>query len=99
MATNTTDTQKLAPTYNTLEEIQMRKNQLNEAIERDSELIRTLWDDVFKKKEDATKGEYIAGIVNNSIVAIDAFLLVRKLMKSYSRVLDFFNFGRKKHHK
>ncbi len=83
-------------TYNTLEEIQLRKDQLSQDIERDSELIHNLWDDVFKKKEDTTRGEYIASIVTNSIAAIDAFLLVRKLMKTYSGIFDFFRFGRKK---
>jgi len=42
------------------------------------------------KKSD-TKGELIANLISNSITAIDAFLLVRKLMKSYGHL-----FGKKK---
>jgi hypothetical protein len=76
--------------YTTLEEIQVRKEQLSEAMMNDSEKIAALWNSVFKKQENSTRGEYIASIVTHSITAIDAFLLVRKLMKNYSNVLSFF---------
>ncbi len=83
-------------TYNTLEEIQLRKDQLSESINRDREQIAALWNSVFTKREDATKGEYIATIISHGVMAIDAFMLVRKLMKNYSNVLSFFNWGTKK---
>jgi len=83
-------------TYNTLEEIQLRKDQLRESIDHEREKIATLWDSVFTKREDATKGEYIASIISHSVMAIDAFMLVRKLMKNYSNVLSFLNWGAKK---
>jgi hypothetical protein len=76
--------------YNTLEEIQLRRDQLSEDINREGEKIATLWNGIFKKQENSTRGEYIATLVANSITAIDAFLLVRKLIKNYSGVLDFF---------
>ncbi len=76
--------------YNTLEEIQLRRDQLSEDINREGEKIVTLWNGIFKKQENSTRGEYIATLVANSITAIDAFLLVRKLIKNYSGVLDFF---------
>ena len=82
--------------YSTLEEIQLRKDQLSESINRDREQIATLWNSVFTKREDATKGEYIATIISHSVMAIDAFMLVRKLMKNYSNVLSFLNWGTKK---
>jgi hypothetical protein len=82
--------------YGTLGEIRLRKEQLAEALERDSEKIATMWNDLFHKKEDATKGEYIASLVTHSITAIDAFLLVRKLMKNYSGVLSLFGLRPKK---
>lgn len=83
-------------TYNTLEEIQLRRDQLSAAINQDSEKIANLWSDMFSKNKDATKGEHIATIVTNAITAIDAFLMVRKLMKNYSNVLSFLNLGTKK---
>lgn len=82
--------------YNTLEEIQLRKDQLSESIEQDKEQIAMIWGDLFTKREDATKGEYIAKLVTNSITAIDVFLMVRKLIKNYNSALSFFNWGSKK---
>ena len=83
-------------TYNTLEEIQMRRDQLTESIEQDKVLIGNLWDELFTKREDATKGELIASIVTKSITAIDAFLMVRKLINNYGHVLSFLGLGSKK---
>jgi hypothetical protein len=83
--------------YGTLEEIRLRKDQLSEAIEADSEQISTLWNGVFRKQEESTKGEYIASLVTNTITAIDAFLLVRKLMKNYSGLFSLFKSKKKRH--
>lgn len=83
-------------TYHTLEDIQFRRNQLSEAIEEESELIADMWSNLFQKNEDISKGEYIATIINNSIKAIDAFLLVRKLMRNYSSVFHLFGSSKQK---
>lgn len=90
--------EKTTPTafFTTLEEIRMRKDQLSNEIESDSEKISTLWSGLFAHKENPTKGEYIASIVTNSITAIDAFLLIRKLMKNYSGIFRFFGKSGKK---
>ncbi len=77
-------------TYQTLEEIQLRRDQLSEAIEKEGDAIADKWNELFIKKEDSSKGEYIANIISNTITAIDAFIMIRKLMKSYSGVLSFF---------
>lgn len=80
-----------ANTYNTLEEILQRKDELSDAIERDSEQIGTMWNQMFAKSEESTKGEYIASLVTNSITAIDAFIMVRKLMKRYGGLANLFS--------
>lgn len=72
-----------APVYHTLEEIRQRKEQLTDELQKDSMRFSTLWGQMFVKRKDATKGEFIASMVTNSITAIDAFLLVRKLLKNY----------------
>ena len=72
-----------APVYHTLEEIRQRKEQLTDELQKDSTRFSTLWGQMFVKRKDATKGEFIASMVTNSITAIDAFLLVRKLLKNY----------------
>lgn len=79
------------PTYSTLEEIQQRKEAVQANIQKDNERIGILWHDLTAPQKSDTKGELIANLISNSITAIDAFLLVRKLMKSYGHL-----FGKKK---
>ena len=69
--------------YHTLEEIRLRKEELANALQQDSTKFSSLWNQTFIKREGSTKGEYISGLIANSITAIDAFLLIRKLMKGY----------------
>jgi len=82
--------EKSIPAYRTLEEIRMRKDQLSADIERDSDQIAAIWAQLFSKPENASKGEFAATFIANSITAVDAFLLVRKLMKNYSGLFRFF---------
>lgn len=84
------------PPFSTLEEIRMRKDHLSDAIEQEGEIIGEMWNDLFKKPDNSTKGEYVASLVTNAITAIDAFLLARKLMKSYSGLFSFFGGSKKK---
>jgi len=76
--------------YRTLDEIRMRKDELLNELQQDNTKFTTLWNQVFLKREDNTKAEYITGLVSNGIVAFDTFLMVRKLMKNYG-----FLFGKK----
>ena len=77
--------------YSSLEEIQSRKDQLKDDIQQQSGQITTIWRELTAPQPSSSKGEMIASLVTNSITAIDGFLLVRKLMRSYG-----FLFGRKK---
>ena len=72
--------------YHSLEEIRLRKEELADAIQQDSTKFSTLWNQTFIKRDNSTKGEYISGLIANSITAIDAFLLIRKLMKNYGNL-------------
>jgi hypothetical protein len=76
--------------YRTLDEIRMRKDELLNELQQDNTKFTTLWNQVFLKREDNTKAEYITGLVTNGIVAFDTFLMIRKLMKNYG-----FLFGKK----
>jgi len=71
------------PTFNTLEEIQLRKQQLQSDIQTKNERISTLWSNLTAPQPSNSKGELIANLVANSVTAIDGFLLVRKLLKTY----------------
>ena len=82
---------KQQSSFNTLEEIRLRKEELEDQIQKDNSQISSLWNQVFVKREDTTKGDYIASIVTNSITVIDLFLLFRKLKKNYGSL-----FGRRK---
>ena len=77
--------------YNTLEDIAQRKDELKAQLSDNSEKVGTLWHDLWVPKEANTKGEFIANLISNTITAVDAFILVRKLMKTYGWL-----FGRRK---
>ena len=77
--------------YRTLDEIQKRKEELSAELQSDNEKFSSLWGQLFVKRNDTTKGEWVASLIGNSITAVDTFLLVRKLFKNYG-----FIFKRKK---
>jgi hypothetical protein len=89
-----TSVKKLIREYRTLDEIRERKDELLEELEQDNTKITTMWNQIFMKRENNTKSDYIASIVSNGIVAFDTFMLIRKLMKGYG-----FLFGKKKKQK
>jgi hypothetical protein len=72
--------------FHTLEDIQKRKEELAAGIQKESDQISTLWHTLFIPPKNATKGEIVANVVSKSVTAIDAFLLVRKLMKTYGHI-------------
>ena len=78
----------------TLEEIRERKDALLDEIQQDHDKVTTLWNQTFLKRDENSKGDYIAGLVSNGFMAIDAFLLARKLIKGYGYL-----FGRGKRKK
>ena len=80
--------------YRSLDDIRQRKDELLEQIQEDNAKFTTLWDQVFVKKEGNSKGDYIASLVSNGFVAVDTFLLIRKLIKGYGYL-----FGNKKRKK
>ncbi len=74
-----------------IDEILLRKEELMKGIQEKNEKISVLWHELVTPNNTNSKGELIVGLVNNSITAIDGFLLVHKLIKGYS-----FLFHRKK---
>ena len=86
--------QKRKPdTYTTLDEIRERKDQLLEELNGDNEQFTTKWHQLFTPRESSTKAEFVGGLITKSITAIDAFLVVRKLVKNYG---SLFGLGKKK---
>ena len=74
--------------FQTLEDIHKRKEELAAGIQKESDQISTLWHSLFVPPKNASKGEMVASIISNSVTAIDAFLLVRKLIKSYGHIFS-----------
>ena len=69
--------------YNTLEDIELRKDELRAQLSDNSQKVSTLWRGLWVSQKAESKGELIANLISNSITAIDAFILARKLMKTY----------------
>jgi hypothetical protein len=89
-----TSVKKLLREYRTLDEIRERKDELLDELKQDNTKMSTMWNQVFLKRENNTKSDYIASIISNGIVAFDTIMLIRKLMKGYG-----FLFGKKKQKK
>ena len=89
-----TSVKKLLREYRTLDEIRERKDELLDELKQDNAKMSTMWNQVFLKRENNTKSDYIASIISNGIVAFDTIMLIRKLMKGYG-----FLFGKKKQKK
>lgn len=82
--------------YRTLEEIRQRKDELLNDLQQDNTQFTTLWHQVFLKREENSKTDYIAGLVSNGIVAVDTFFLIRKLLKNYGSIFGFSSSKKKK---
>ena len=74
--------------FRSLDDIRQRKEQLAADIQSDNNTIATQWHQLFTHREATTKAEFITTMISNSITAIDAFLLVRKLMKNYGILFE-----------
>lgn len=76
-------------TYNTLEEIRLRKAMLLTDIQKDSAKIDKQWHSLFVKpvalKSDATPSKRIGSLMNTGAGLFDAFLLGWKLYKKFKK--------------
>ena len=90
-------TKKQQPTFSSLEEIRARKDALLEQIQTDSTQVSGLWGKIFVKREETTKGDYIASLIANGMTVIDLILLYRKLRHNYGGLTSLFSGSKKKH--
>jgi hypothetical protein len=86
--------QKSQQSYHTLEEIRQRKDELLDQMQSDNKKFTTLWGQIFVKRDGASRGDYIASLVTNSVTIIDLFLLYRKLRKNYGGIVNLFRKGK-----
>lgn len=78
-------------TYETLGEILLRKEEVQRQLHDSGERIAQMAHEMFVPERNSSHGEVVAKVIANSITAIDAFLLFRKLSKKYGSL-----FSRKK---
>lgn len=83
-------------TYRTLDDIRQRKEALRRQLDRDSEHISLLWGSIFVKRSESSRGEFISSVIANSALAIDAFLLARKLRRNYNGIINLFSWKKRK---
>lgn len=79
--------------YQSLEDIQARKDELLEELHTDNTQFSSKWKQLFVSKEDNSKAAFIGGLLVNSITVIDFILTARKLYKNYGFI---FGLGKKK---
>ncbi len=75
--------------YQSIEEIRLRKAALQMEIEADSAKIDEKWHSLFKKPEalskSATPSQRISGIISSGAGVLDGILLVWKLYRKFKR--------------
>ena len=75
--------------YQSIEEIRLRKAALQKEIEADSAKIDEKWHSLFKKPEalskSATPSQRISGIISSRAGVLDGILLVWKLYRKFKR--------------
>ena len=79
--------------YQTLEDIQARKDELLVQLQTDNNHFETKWNQLFASKEDNTKAAFIGNLLVNGITVVDFILTARKLYKNYGFI---FGLGKKK---
>ena len=76
--------------YHSLEEIQMRKEQLSEVIELENAEIKRLWGELGKEDGRLSRGKQISKYIEYGIMAYDGMMVLRKLKHNYGSILNIF---------
>lgn len=76
--------------YHSLEEIQMRKEQLSEVIELENAEIKRLWGELAIEERNVSRGKQIGKYIEYGIMAYDGMMLLRKLKHNYGSILNIF---------
>lgn len=73
-------------TYRSLTELQLRKEQLRNALHKDNDELVSKWRSLFKPQPDKQKKRFtMSSIVNTGASAIDGFMLAWKLYKKFHK--------------
>jgi hypothetical protein len=77
--------------YHSLEELQMRKEQLNEVIELEDQEIKRLWGQLTVNDENLSRGQQIGKYIEYGMMAFDGVMTLRKLKRNYGSILNIFH--------
>lgn len=76
--------------YCSIEQMEQRKEQLQEVITLENKEIRRLWTQLTENDKHASKGEQIAAFVSYGVMAYDGIMMLRKLKRGYGNLLNIF---------
>jgi hypothetical protein len=76
------------PSYQSLDEIQTRKDQLREEIGKDDEKIKDLWETLFHNPDinSAAPSKRVNALMNTGIGIVDGLLLGWKLYRKFNGI-------------
>lgn len=87
--------EKTIHTYNSMEELLMRKEQLSEVIDLEDQEIKRLWNVLNAKDEQSTATQQMAKYFSYGVMAYDGLMMLRKLRRGYGNFLNIFTNRRK----
>lgn len=84
------------PEYNSLDDIARGKAVMVEKRRQKAERIRELWAQNIAIDTKGSRADMVTSIINKSVVAFDAFMLMRKLTRHYKSFTAIFRRKKKK---
>lgn len=76
--------------YHSLEEIHMRKEQLEEVIELENEEIKRLWGVLTEEEGELSRSEQILKYIKYGMMAYDGVMTLHKLKRNFGSILNIF---------
>ena len=76
--------------FQTLEEIELHKEQLKEVIELEDKEIKRLWDELTAEEKSLSRGEQISRYISYGLMVYDGVMTISKLKRNYGNLLNIF---------
>ena len=75
--------------YNSIEQMQLRKEQLRQVIDLENKEIHRLWKNLTDDSQ-MSRGSQIATFISYGVMAYDGIMMLRKLQRGYGSLLNIF---------
>ena len=76
--------------YESIEQMQQRKEQLREVISLEDKEIRRLWTQLAGDGKQSSRSDQLATFFSYGIMAYDGIMMLRKLKRRYGSLLNIF---------